>query len=191
MELDAEDNLHAGLVGLDVEAVADCTKVGNVDLDGVADFDKVVRGEAPHDIVGVGFDDDRKLDLALELVDLGRVLSLCDGVLVPGDVLDKEAMLGEDSHAFSSITKVVVAKVDSTSVERHARGEALVLDKVSMIHVKAGSVLTSFIWCWMLKSSNSESDPALIPSGSLVMNWKREMKATSFSFSSLTKAPWK
>jgi hypothetical protein len=139
MELDAEDNLHAGLVGFDVEAVADCAEVGNVDLDGVADFDKVVRGEAPHGIVGVGLDDDRKLDLALELVDLGRVLSLGDGVLVSGDVLDKEAVLGEDSHAFSSITKVVVAKVDSTSVERHARGEALVLDKVSMIHVKAGS----------------------------------------------------
>ena len=139
VELNAEDDLHAGLAGFDVEAVADRTEVGNVELNDVGDFGKVGRGEVPHGIVGVGFDDDGKLDLAFKLVQLGSVLRLGDDVLVAGDVLDSEAVLLEDDLAFGGIAQVVVAEVDATSVQRHTCREALVLDKVSMRHMMVGS----------------------------------------------------
>lgn len=88
----------------------------------------IAIAELPDGMLGVGVDHHGQLHLAFELVELGGVLRLGEGVLVAGDVDDLEVMLFEDVFAFSCIAKVIVAKVDAASVDRDAVGEASILD---------------------------------------------------------------
>lgn len=132
MELNTEDERHLGVMGLNMDAVADATKDAGGDLDSLRDLSKVVVGELKAGLLGVGFDGDWYLDGAFELVELGCVLRLGKSELVASDPVDDEAVLCKDVLGLSSFTKVVIAKVDTTSVDRHAAGEALVLGKVSL-----------------------------------------------------------
>ena len=120
MELDTKDKSHLGVVGLDVDAVADGTEDASGELDGLSDFGKVGIGELEDGMLRVRLNDDRYLDGALELVELSCVLRLGKSELVAGDPVDHEAMLSEDILGFSSFAEVVVTKVNATSVDRHA-----------------------------------------------------------------------
>jgi hypothetical protein len=93
----------------------------------------------------VGIDRDGEGDLAFELVELGGVLRLGKGVLVAGDVVDREAVLFENVFAFGSFTEVVVTEVDAASVGRHTVGEASVLKDSQQEHGRERRTLTSFI----------------------------------------------
>jgi hypothetical protein len=128
MELDAENEEHLVVDGVDVDQVAIRTECMADVLDGDANDLVVDVAELPDGVVGVGIDHDVELDLAFELVELGSVLSLAESILIAGDVFDAEVMLLEDVLTFSSLTEVVVAKVDATRVDGNAVGEACILD---------------------------------------------------------------
>ena len=74
MELNTEYKSHLGVVGLDMNAVADGTEDAGGELDSLSDLDEVGIGELEDGMLRVRLNDDRKLDLALELVELGCVL---------------------------------------------------------------------------------------------------------------------
>ena len=112
-----------------MNAVADGTKDASGELDSFSDFCEIDIGELPDGLVGVRLDEDWYFDGALELIELGCILRLGKGELVTSDPINDEAMLSEDILGFSSFAKVVVTKVDATSVDRHAAGEALVLGR--------------------------------------------------------------
>jgi hypothetical protein len=120
VELDTENESHLGVVGLDVDTIADGTEDAGCDLDGLSDFDKVDIGELEGGMVGVGLNGDRYLDLAFKLVELSCVLRLGQGELVAGDPVDDEAVLGEDVLGFGGLAEVIIAEVNATSVDRYA-----------------------------------------------------------------------
>lgn len=128
MKLDTEDESHLGVVSLDMDAVANGTEDASCELDGLSDLGKIGLGELPTSHVRVRLDHDWYLDGALELVEQSCVLRPGHGELIAGDPVDREAMLNKDVFSFSSFAKVVVAKIDTASVDRHTAGEALVLD---------------------------------------------------------------
>lgn len=120
MELDAEDKSHLGVLGLNVDAVADTTEDAGSDLDGLVDFVEVGIGKLEGGMVGARLYGDGHLDLAFELVELSCVLRLGQGELVAGDPIDNEAVLREDVLGFSGLAKIIVAQVNATCVERYA-----------------------------------------------------------------------
>jgi hypothetical protein len=135
MELNTEGESHLLVVGVDVNEVANLAE-GRSDVVNSELHEAVVGvGELPDGMLRIGIDHDGQLDLAFELVEVGSVLRLGEGVLVAGDVLDVKVMLFEDILAFSSVTKVIVAKVDAASVDRNAVGEASILDDDQQGHI--------------------------------------------------------
>jgi hypothetical protein len=144
-ELDAEGQCHVGVVSIDMVVAANWTKgLANI-VDGDNHDTLVGLGVLPDGVLGIGIDHDGEGDLAFELVELGGILRLGKGVLVPGDVVDGEVVLFENVFAFGSLTKVIEAKVDATSVGRHAVGEASVLEDSQQEHGRKRRSLTSFI----------------------------------------------
>lgn len=130
MKFDAESESHLLIIGFDVDKVADFAEGGS-DIRNSELHEAVVGiGELPDGMLGVGIDHDGQLHLAFELVELSGVLRLGEGVLVAGNVLDLEIMLLEDIFAFSSVAKIIVAEIDTASVDWNTVGEASVLDSV-------------------------------------------------------------
>lgn len=127
VELDAEDEKHLRVLGVDVDPVADSTEGASDTLDSVSDLSKVGRSELPDGELRVGHDEDGKLHLALELVETSRVLGLGECVLVAGDPIDREAMLLKNVLGLGRLTKVIKAKMNTPSIDGHAVGETLVL----------------------------------------------------------------
>lgn len=74
MKLDTEDQCHLGIEGLDMDTVADGVEDASSKLDGLGDLNEVGVGELEDSVVSVWLNDDRDLDLTLELVELGSVL---------------------------------------------------------------------------------------------------------------------
>jgi len=128
MILKAEHESHLLAVGLEMNEVANLAKGGSDVLDDALDVDDIGLGEIEDGLLGVGVNHDSQLHLAFEVVDKRRLLALDEGVLVASDVLDLEAMLLKDLLAFCSVTKVIEAKVDATSVDRDTGVEASILD---------------------------------------------------------------
>lgn len=125
--LKAEGESHLLAVGLDMNQVANLAKGGSDVVDGELHVADVGVGEIPDGMLGVGVNHDSQLHLAFEVIDKRSLLGLDEGVLVASDVLDLEAMLLKDLLAFCSVTKVIEAKVDATSVDRDTGVEASIL----------------------------------------------------------------
>lgn len=134
MKLDAKDQDALGNIGVDMDAVANVTKAGGNDLEVLTQGKKVVRGELWNCLARVArTNHDGNLDLTLELVEQGSVLTFGNGEVVAGDVLDDEAVLFEDVLALSGVAKVIVAKVDTLVVHGDAVDEARILVMVSKV----------------------------------------------------------
>jgi hypothetical protein len=126
-ELDTEDEKHLVVVGLDVNQGADRTE-GQADLLDCDSHGSVISlGELPDGVLGVGVDQDGELNLTLELVEQGSVLSLGQGVLVSGEVLDNKAVLPENVFALCSFVQVVVPEVHTAAVYGNTTGKAGIL----------------------------------------------------------------
>jgi hypothetical protein len=132
LELNTEDEGHLGVMSLDVDAAADGTEYASGELDSLSNFGKIGICELEDRMLGVGLDNDRYLDRAFKLVELGRVLRFGESKLVTCNPVDNKAVLREDILGFSSFAEVIVAKVNTASIDRYATGETLVLSKVSM-----------------------------------------------------------
>ena len=131
VELDAEDQGHTGVVGLDVHAAAHSAKGGCGNAHCLSDFVEVGIAELETGELRVRLDDDRHVDLAIELIELSCVLRLGERKLIASDPVHAEAVLGEDVLGFSSFAQVVIAKMNATSVQGDTAVEALVLGRVS------------------------------------------------------------
>jgi hypothetical protein len=150
IELDAEDEVHVLIVSLDMNNVANGTEGLADALDGSKHLAMVIVGELPDSVIWIGVNLDRELDLSIELVELSGVLRLGDGVAITRDVVDGELVLLENVLAFSSVTEIVVTKVDATGVDWHTVGEACVLDErwQGQGKKRKRGRLTNFIMCW-------------------------------------------
>jgi hypothetical protein len=133
-ELDAVDDEHLGLQGVDVDDVASHTEGISGEFDSLSDADEVLSSELPDGVVRVRIDHDGELDLTLELVELSSVLRLGQGPIVSGDVVDSETMLLKDVLALSCVREVVITEIDTTSVVRNTVEEASILQVVSRVH---------------------------------------------------------
>lgn len=131
VELDAEDQSHTGVVSLDVHAVTHSTEGACGNAHCLSDFVEVGLGELEACKLTVWLDDNRHVDLAIELIELSCVLRLGQRKLIAGDPVDAEAVLGEDVLGFSSFAQIVIAEVNATSVQGDTAVEALVLGGVS------------------------------------------------------------
>lgn len=128
MIFDAKDQQHLGISSLDMNAVADGSEDTSGELNRLDDGSEILGSELPDGMVRVCFNHDGKLDLTFEFVELSGVLRLGEGKLVTRDVMNGELVLLEDVLGLSSLMEVVIAKVDTTSVDWHAAGEACILD---------------------------------------------------------------
>jgi hypothetical protein len=118
IELDAEDQLHLVFKGLDVDDVANSTEGLGNGLNVLDDTGEVLGSELPDCVVRIGLNQNGQVDLALELLDLAKILVLGASVVVHGSVVDREASLLEDILAFGSIREGIVTNKDAGMVAR-------------------------------------------------------------------------
>ena len=127
VKLDAKDKQHLGINSVNMNTVAHSAEDTSGGLETLGDLVKIIRSELPQGMARVGFDHNWKLHLAFELVKLGCILGLGKGEVIARDVVDAESVLLKNVLCFGGIMKVVVAKVDATSVDGNTVGEASIL----------------------------------------------------------------
>jgi hypothetical protein len=133
MKLDAEDQQHLLVVGVDVDNVADVSEGTRGNLDRIGNAGEVLGGEFPDGVIRVRLDENGQLHLAFKLLDVCRVLRLGQGVVVAGDVVDGELVLFEDVLALGGVLEAVVSDEDSSGVVGHGIEEARILETVSKV----------------------------------------------------------
>jgi len=133
MILDTIHKEHLVIDGFDMNDIAGSTNGSSSDFDRPRDSGQVPSCEVEHSKVGVGLDHDGKLDLAFELLDVGRILGLATGIVIRSRIRNRELVLLKDGLALGSFTKIIVTDEDSTSIIRDSVMEALILRLVSKV----------------------------------------------------------
>lgn len=138
VELDAKDQAHSIMEGIDMDDVANTTEpLGDV-LGLLGDVVEVVGSELPDSVLRVGVDEHGQEDLAFERLNVADVLGHGAGEVIHGGVVGGETGLDEEVPGFDSIGKAIVSNKDSgvRLLEEDGRVlEAVVLKEVSVKHV--------------------------------------------------------
>lgn len=119
IELDPEDEMHLGVISVDVDDVADRTKDLGDGLDVLGGVGEIFRSELPDGVVGIGLDTNGQADLAFEFLDPAEILVLSAGEVVDGSVVDREAGLLEDVLAFCGIGHAIITNEDAGVIARN------------------------------------------------------------------------
>lgn len=110
-----------------MKTVAESAEDSCRELDRLGDHGEIFSAEDPCGMLRVRLNQDGKLDLALELIELRGLLGLGDGKVVAGDVVDSEVMLLQDVLGLGSVMKVIKAEMNATGKDRNAVGKASIL----------------------------------------------------------------